>query len=137
MYTITITKENPHRKFKIADEKIGQLVKILKKQADREKVTSGVIPFKTESIAFINAIEASLETYRGTCLVSEDKTYTDEEIDALVALYGTLVQQKADLLADAEINDIQANDEFQRIVARVAELKEIRAKLIAAGWTNT
>lgn len=135
-YVINTITEKQHYKFRIASERVEKLVIDLKKTVDNEKIRNGEILFKTESIAFINNINNALATYKETCLSEVEKIYNDEQIAFLIEEYNILKVRRDELIVDPDINDIEANDEFQRIKERVNKLFEIRDKLIKAGWTD-
>lgn len=135
-YTIQVQNENQHYKYKMADNWITRLVEALKKEADKEKIVSNTILFKDESIVFINAIGSALSDYKQTCIESEDVTYTDEMITALINDFQVKTDRIAELRADTSINYLESSEEFIRLQEDVAKLKNIRDKLIEAGWVK-
>ena len=134
-YTITVTKEVNHVKYQVANERINELVKSLVNISTNEKVSAGAIDFKNETNKFKQAIKNALATYKQTCLIEVNETYTDEQITTMMATLDALKIQRDALLADPDITDIETNDAFIKIKAEIARLKDIRDKLVLAGWT--
>lgn len=134
-YTISITKVQQHIKLIDSTAKVNALITNLKKLADAEKVSTGEIAFKNESLTFISDLQAAIDNYKLASSITEDVTYTDEEITPLIEEYKSLVDEIAVLQADGDINNLEDVSLYKTKVARKNELKDIRDKLIAVGWT--
>lgn len=132
-YTITKDVEIKDRKVLSAKEDIRRLIRSLKYLADREKVRTGEIDFKSEGLLFIQEVQAAIDKYVTSCSTTMDITYTDEEVDILVAEYDELTIKITALEQDGDINNIQDVREYKVYKERQVELQEVKTKLEAAG----
>jgi hypothetical protein len=132
-YIIKVTKEVPHIKYQLAEERVNDIVKYLNYQITNEKVQSGNSPFIDETNIFKQAIIDALEAYRGTICIEVDEEYSDEKIVDLNASIEAIDTKVNMLLNDSDLIDIQSNYAFKQMQENVIKLNEVKQKLIENG----
>ena len=134
-YTIQITTVDNHPKLNESAIQIQRLITKLNNFADAEKVLKNTIAYKPETITFAQSLNQAVSDYTTACSTTKDETYNDEQIAELVTEYTTITARADELINDPEIFNVNEVPEFQKIMKRKAELKNIHDKLIAAGWS--